>query len=135
MNTQQILFLTGLTLSVVAGAFGQTTNLQFLNTGLTVERVPILFWQSQPNAIYRIEYSSALVSSNTVWQTLYDEYPSHGTNSFIADAGNYDMTPEVRHPKFSTARFYRVALVGTNTSLTNPIVSIASPTNGGTLSG
>jgi hypothetical protein len=62
-------------------------------------------------------------------------YPSHGTNTFVSDAGNYDIAPEIPHPSLSPMRFYRISLVGTNTSPTNPMVSISFPTNGASLSG
>ncbi len=42
--------------------------------------------------------------------------------------------PEIQHPKFLPMRFYRVALIETNTSASNPTVSVISPTNGTSLS-
>jgi hypothetical protein len=108
---------------------------QIISATPSVERAIQIRWQSESNTIYRIDFAPQLNNSNTQWQTLYDDYPSHGTNSFIADAGNYDLVPEVPHPQFSPMRFYRITRTGTNTSPNNPSVSIFSPTNGASLSG
>src|SRR5882672_1914909 len=103
------------------------TNLNFNSIRATVEGAIHLSWNSTTNEIYEIDYASELVDTNTgtiIWSPLFTDYPSHGTNTFIADAGNYDLNPEIVHPKYSPMRFYRIALTGTNTSATNPIVSI-----------
>lgn len=117
--------------------FGQT-NLNFNNVTATSEGAIRLSWNSTTNEVYEIDYADALntnADGTTAWLPLYTDYPSHGTNTFIADAGNYDLSPEILHPKLSPMRFYRVALIETNTSATNPTVSIISPTNGASLSG
>ena len=103
----------------------------------TVEKAILLSWSSETNTLYRIDYADQLIDPNlgyTVWNTLYDNYPSHGTNTFIADAGNYDSDPQVPHPKYSPMRFYRIENIGQNNG-DSPTVSITSPSNGGTLSG
>ena len=118
-------------------ALGQSAP-QFTSTKATAEGAIQLHWASQPNEVYEIDYADTLIDPNTgsiTWRKLYDDYPSHGTNTFITDDGNYDGTPEIPHPKFSPLRFYRVALIETNTSPSNPTVSIVSPTNGTSLSG
>ncbi len=115
--------------------FAQITNLQIIEVKLTEQRAPVIKWQSESNQVYRIEYASEVANANTQWEPLYEEYPSHGTNTFIADAGNYDLAPAIPHPRLTPMRFYRVALVGTNTSPTNPVVAITYPTNGASLSG
>ena len=116
---------------------GQNT-IQFTSIKPTAENAMILSWQSNSNEIYEIDYADSLIDTNTgtiTWKTLYTDYPSHGTNTFIADAGNYDFDLAVTHPKNSPIRFYRVVTTGTNSSPSNPIVSIVSPTNNQTLSG
>jgi hypothetical protein len=118
-------------------AFG-ATNLNFNAVSATSEGAIRLSWNSTTNEVYEIDYADQVVdvsAGGTSWQPLYTEYPSHGTNTFITDAGNYDLAPEIPHPTLSPMRFYRIALVGTNTSATNPTVSITFPTNGASLSG
>jgi len=118
-------------------AFGQNT-LQFTGASATQEGAILLNWASNSNEVYEVDYADSLIDTNTgtiTWNTLYTDYPSHGTNTFIADAGNFDVDPPIPHPKDSPMRFYRVVLTGTNTSPSNPTVSIVSPTNGETLSG
>ena len=59
----------------------------------------------------RIQYADALATNaggSTTWQTLYDAYPSQGTNTFIGDFGNYYADPIIPHPKYSPMRFYRI---------------------------
>jgi hypothetical protein len=122
-------------LSLITSAHAQ---LQFTDAKVTQEGAVKLSWQSESNAVYQVEYADQLLDvslGGPAWQTLYDEYPSHGTNTFIADAGNYDITPAIPHPKLSPMRFYRVMLTEANTASSNPTVAITSPTNGATLSG
>lgn len=110
---------------------------QFTLIKATKEGAIQLHWQSKSNTLYRIDYANELVDVNNgvmEWKTLYTHYPSHGTNTFIADGGNYDFSPEVPHPKFSPMRFYRLYSLGTNDGV-NPTISILSPTNGAVLSG
>jgi len=123
------------TLSTTAHA---QTNLNFTQARATSEGAIQLFWNSTTNELYEIDYADELVDTNTgyiTWVPLYTDYPSHGGTTFIADAGNYDLVPEIPHPKYTTQRFYRIALSGTNTSPTNPTVSIISPTNAALLTG
>jgi hypothetical protein len=118
-------------------ALGQSAP-QFTGAKATSEGAIQLHWTSQSNEVYEIDYADTLIDTNTggiTWRKLYDDYPSHGTNTFITDDGNYDGTPEIPHPKFLPLRFYRVALIETNTSPSNPTVAIVSPTNGTSLSG
>jgi hypothetical protein len=118
--------------------FGQTNNLDFNGVSATVEGAIRLSWNSTSNEVYEIDYADSLIDTNTgtiTWNTLYTDYPSHGTNTFIADAGNYDTTPEIPHPKYSPMRFYRIVHSDNSTSPTNPVVTISSVTNGASLSG
>lgn len=111
---------------------------QFTDVKATVEGAIKLYWESEPGGVYQVDYADELVDVNvggTVWHPLVIDYPSHGTNTFIADAGNYDVVPEILHPKLLPQRFYRVTYVEANTSVTNPVVSIASPTNDASLVG
>lgn len=118
-------------------SFGQT-NLNFNGISTTVEGAVRLSWNSTSNEVYEIDYADSLIDTNTgaiTWIPLYTDYPSHGTNTFITDAGNYNVDPDiVPHPKHSPMRFYRVALAETSTSPVNPTVMILSPTNGQSLS-
>jgi hypothetical protein len=118
-------------------SFGQT-NLNFNGAKATVEGAILLSWNSTSNEVYEIDYADALntnVDGTTVWNPLYRDYPSHGSQTFIADAGNYDYTPVISHPSLSPMRFYRVMLVQGNDSSSNPSVFIMSTTNGASLSG
>lgn len=129
--------VTAMLLIGTAQSLGQT-NLNFNSVKATVEGAILLSWNSTSNEVYRIDYADEIVDTNTgftAWQPLYTDYPSHGTNTFIADAGNYDLAPEIPHPKRSPMRFYRIAFVETNSSPTNPSVAITFPTNGASLSG
>lgn len=112
------------------------TNLQFTGVHATVEKAIQVFWASQPNHVYQLQFADALATNSdgsTTWNTLYDKYPSHGTNTFILDTGDYFQTPPIGHPKYSPMRFYRIVDEGTNSGL-SPTVTITSPTNGDVLS-
>jgi len=114
------------------------SNLRFTTVSQTAERAILLNWVSQSNHIYQIQYANALATNangSTAFQILYDGYPSHGTNTFIGDYGNYDVALTIPHPKYLPMRFYRVLDEGTNTSASSPFVVIISPTNGNVLSG
>ena len=92
-----------------------------------------LNWNSQSNTVYRIEFLPDLSDPNEDWKTLYGDYPSHGTNTFWLDTGDYSRTPYVLHPKFTTNRFYRMVKVATN-SLPAPVVTILAPSSSSILS-
>ena len=111
--------------------------LQFTTVNTTVEGAKRLAWQSESNTVYRIEYTDQLVDisqGGPVWQTLYEHYPSHGTNTFWLDTGNYNTEPPIPHPKFSGQRFYRVVSEGMSTG-PSPYVAISSPASAAALSG
>jgi hypothetical protein len=121
--------------ALFAHSISAQTNLNFNGITVTTESAIRLSWNSTSNEVYEVDYATELLNDGgTVWNPLYEDYPSHGTNTFIADAGNYDQSPDTPHPKLSGMRFYRIKLVETNTSPTNPQVSITSPTNGSSLS-
>jgi hypothetical protein len=119
-------------------AFGLNTNsqaqqLKFTSTRATDERAIQLRWQSESNAVYRVDYAPQL-SGTIVWNPLVDLFPSQGTNTLFLDTGQYWTEPPLSHPKDDTQRFYRVVKVGTNT-LSPPIVTITNLTSGTNLSG
>lgn len=118
------------TLGVCTNAHAQ---LQFTHTLATDERAVQLHWQSESNVAYRIEFLPDLQSSNNVWDVLYDDCPSHGTNTFWLDTGDYSRTPEILHPMGTTNRFYRLVKISTN-SLPAPTVTILSPASSSTVS-
>jgi hypothetical protein len=125
------------TITTTLNTFGQN-DLQFTDVKVTAENAILLYWASNSNEVYEVDYADSLIDTNTgstTWNTLYEDYPSHGTNTFIADCGNYDIVPGIGHPKLSTMRFYRVTLTGTSTSPTNPVVAVTFPTDGSTVSG
>jgi Family of unknown function (DUF6345)/Bacterial Ig domain/FlgD Ig-like domain len=98
----------------------------------TVEERVTVRWNSECNAIYRIEYAPEL-STNTTWEVMYEDYPSHGTTTFWADAGKWLAEPEIKRPGRELKRFYRIVKTGTNVA--PPQVTIIFPTNGVVLSG
>jgi Family of unknown function (DUF6345)/Bacterial Ig domain len=109
-----------------------TNAFQVIAITRTVEDSVTVKWNSECNANYRIDFASEL-STNTVWQTLYDNYPSHGTTTFWTDQGDWIATPEILHPSKERKRFYRVVKTGTNSA--PPQVTITYPTNNVVLSG
>jgi Family of unknown function (DUF6345)/FlgD Ig-like domain/Bacterial Ig domain len=120
-------------------ALGQSNTLQFTATRATDEGAIHLEWASQSNHVYQIQCTDTLIDTNTgttPWQVLYDNYPSHGTNTFWLDTGNYFKSPAIVHPRKSPMRFYRVVDKGPDDLVGDePTVSIVSPTNGTVISG
>src|SRR5205814_8629256 len=113
---KKIILLLGVLSAYGAGA--QTTNPPvFLNGRSDSAGAVQLTWESQSNLIYRIDYASTLVNSNTQWHTLYEDYPSQGTNTIWKDAGVDTGFNPVPHPSEGEKRFYRVALTGTNSGV------------------
>jgi hypothetical protein len=58
------------------------STLQFTATQATAEQAIQVRWQSESNAVYRLEYTPSL-SDSIVWQTLVDSFPSQGTNTEV----------------------------------------------------
>src|SRR5207247_1753450 len=75
-----------------------------------------------------------LVNSNTQFRTLYEDYPSHGTNTFWMDYGDYTQVPPVKRPRDNPMRYYRIIRTGTNTAA-SPFVSLTFPASNAVLSG
>ncbi|MBI3849189.1 MAG: hypothetical protein HY298_02700 [Verrucomicrobia bacterium] len=124
-------------ISLAGSLYGQGNPFQIYSPTVTEERATRLSWESESNTVYRIEYAAELVDTNTgltAWQTLYDFYASHGTNTFWLDTGNYLLEPPILHPKNVPMRFYRVVNEGTNAGPA-PTVTITSPTNSSTVFG
>ena len=112
------------------------TNLQFTGISATDEGNMQLTWASQPGGIYEIDEADSLIDTNTgtiTWNTLYQDYPSQGTNTFWLDTGNYFADTTILNPAQSPMRFYRVVLTGTNTTTDVPAVSILSPSTNSTI--
>jgi hypothetical protein len=112
----------------------QGASLQIISAKVGDDRAISIKWESESNAVYRIDYASDLVNSNTQWQLLYEDYPSHGTNSFWMDNGDYAQEPPIKRPKDSPKRFYRIAKTGTNTAA-KPFVSVTYPASNAVVSG
>jgi hypothetical protein len=109
--------------------------IQFNSVTNTEEGAIRLSWASNSNEVYQVQCADALATNDdgsTTWSVLYDNYPSHGTNTFWLDTGNYVSTPAIVHPKYSPMRFYRILSEGTNDG-ESPFIAITSPTNGSVL--
>ena len=107
--------------------------LKFTSVNATPEKAIQLHWASVSNEVYEIDEADALIDTNTgstTWNKLYDDYPSQGTNTFIGDFGNYNLTPQILCPQSSPFRLYRVMDLGPDTTSDEPLISIVSPTNG-----
>lgn len=111
----------------------QTNTLQFTATKATDERAIQLCWQSQTDAVYRLEYATEL-SGSISWDMLVDYFPAQGTNTVFLDTGKYWTEPALPHPKDDFQRYYRVVLIDTNT-LIPPVVTITNLITGTNLSG
>jgi len=121
-----------LSASLVSISIAQNT-LAFTAIRATDEGAIHLEWASQPNEVYQIQCAGTFntnTDGTTAWQTLYDRYPSQGTNTFWLDTGNYLDDPIIPHPKYDASRFYRIVDEGADTASDSPILSINSPTNG-----
>jgi hypothetical protein len=128
----------GILLTMSQSALSQT-NIKFTGVNATPEDAIQLYWTSTNHELYGIQYANALTTNSdgsTAWFSLYDGYPSQGTNTFIGDFGNYDVTPAIPNPKYEPMRFYRIIDERTdNDSTDNPATTIISPSNGDILSG
>jgi hypothetical protein len=108
----------------------------FTNIFCTGENAIRLTWTSVSNETYQIQCASDLTTTNAVWETLYDEYPSQGSNTFFLDTGNYLANPSIIHPKYAPERFYRILDEGQDTLASDePTAVIVSPTSGSVISG
>ena len=124
-------------LLLVQSIFAQNT-IQFTGVTTTSEGAITLSWASNPGELYEIDYADAVADISVggpVWKVLYDDYPSHGASTFCLDTGNYFSDPTVPHPNQMPMRYYRVVVQGTDTTPTEPVVSITSPGNGTTATG
>lgn len=130
----------GLALMVMAGSIGQGFSQnapQFTSVAQTPEHSIQLTWTSTNSELYQVQFANALATNDdgsTEWQTLYDQYPSQGSNTFWLDTGNYDLSPQVVRPQNSTMRFYRIVDEGPDTMSDVPSVSVDVLTNGTTVS-
>lgn len=120
-----------------AGLANAQNALRFTGVNTTAENAIQLHWASVSNEVYEIDYADQLVGNadgSTTWNKLYDNYPSHGTNTFVGDFGNYSIVPAILNPNQMPMRFYRVVDMGANSG-ESPSVAITSITNGADLSG
>jgi hypothetical protein len=124
-----MILLTG---SLTLNTFAQ--NLRFTSIQVMEGGAVSLRWQSQSNAIYRVDYAGDL-SGWAAWKVLCDNYPSQNTNTMLMDAGNSNGTPAIVFPGNDPARFYRVVQTRTNDPAHSPQVNIIIPTNGAVLAG
>ena len=123
--------ITALAVLSVGVATAQNT-LQFTGVSVTDEGAMRLAWASTNGELYQIQYANALATNadgSTAFQILYDNYPSQGTNTFWLDTGNYNLAPQVVHPKYMPMRFYRILDEGPDSLTDVPTVTIDSLTN------
>ncbi|MCI0748023.1 MAG: DUF6345 domain-containing protein [Verrucomicrobia subdivision 3 bacterium] len=132
MRTKIRTFALGATL--VAASFTQAASPQIISAKTGDEGAIVIKWQSESNAVYRIEFATALVHGGTKFRTLYEDYPSHGTNTFWMDNGDYSQEPPIKRPKDNPMRFYRIAKTGTNTAVA-PFVRVTFPASNSIVSG
>lgn len=95
---------TALILGLVPICLCEDTNFAVTAITRTVEDSVSLHWRSETNAVYRIQFASEL-ATNTTWETLYDNYPSHGATTFWTDQGDWVTNPEVLHPSKAKSGF------------------------------
>jgi hypothetical protein len=134
---RETIMVSALGLALATNGLAQT-NLQFTAATSTDEQAIRLTWASQSNHVYQIQCANALATNadgSTAWQTLYDNYPSQGTNTFWLDTGNYNLAPAILHPKNAPMRFYRILDEGADTLSDEPTVSVTAPTSGTAVSG
>ncbi|MGI8965260.1 MAG: Ig-like domain-containing protein, partial [Limisphaerales bacterium] len=129
---RNLIVLSALLISLNSG-LGQSNTLQITSVETGTDKGITLRWKSLSNVVYRIDYTPEL-SDNINWQPLYENYPSHGTNTYWKDTGDKDSSPVVKHPQDDAMRFYRLVETGTNVE-SQPQVGIISPASGATLSG
>src|SRR5580692_3086424 len=116
MNPQPIL-PRGLLIAAIGLWLATSTSaqLQFTAVSATPEQAIQLTWASMSNETYEVDETDTLETNaqgTITWNQLCTQYPSQGTNTFWLDTGNYDDAPPIVHPKYSTARFYRVVDLG-----------------------
>ena len=132
---RSFLIIAALTASLTGVANAQ---LQFIASYATDEGAIHLAWASQAQELYQIQYANALNTNwdgATDWEVLYDNYPSQGTTTFWLDTGNYNLVPQVLHPRNMATRFYRIVDLGPDTTSNEPWLSITNLTNGAVVSG
>jgi len=122
-------------ITVATGGVIQAATPEILDTKALDGGGIMIRWASEPKAVYRIEYASELADGATTFETLFEDYPSHGTNTLWTDNGDYTKEPSIKRPQDAPKRFYRVVQTGTSTSPVNPTVAITSPGNGAVLTG
>jgi hypothetical protein len=126
-----VVLLFGILAASVGQGFGQI-NLQFTAVAVTDEHAIQLNWASTNGELYQVQCANALATNadgSTAWEILYDNYPSQGTNTFWLDTGNYNLAPQITHPKYNAMRFYRLLDEGPDSLTDVPTVAIALTNN------
>jgi len=124
------------TMFLAQSGFCQNT-LQITSVKANDDGAILLYWDSNPNEVYEVDYADAVADisqGGITWQPLVTDYASHGATTFVADNGNFNTVPGVPHPKSSPMRYYRVVKTGTETGAI-PSVNVLYPADGQTLSG
>ncbi len=126
-------------MAVLLVAFGLTLDtraqsLRFTSMDVIPGGAVRLHWQSQSNALYRIDCTSTLYGQ-IVWDVLCDNYPSQGTNTLLTDTSGSNPAALSAIPGAGQTRFYRVVQTKTNDLAHLPQVKIIIPTNGAVLTG
>ena len=119
----------------IPSAFGQDAP-QIYRVVPTKEGSIMFYISSSTNETYNIDYADQLNGNEdgtTAWMPLYRDIPSQGSNTLIADNGNFNVVPNVAHPKTRPMRFYRISTSGQETGEV-PVVNITSLTEGQSLS-
>ena len=75
---------------LVGVSLAEAASPQIISAKADSARAVLLNWQSESNVIYRIDFATNLVEGATQWRTVYEDYPSHGTNTIWKDAGERD---------------------------------------------
>src|SRR5882762_6822812 len=109
-ETIKSVVVVAVVLCAVGMAIGQT-NLNFNSVSVTSEGAIRLSWKSTPSEVYQVQAADTLIDPDTgvtPWRTVYDNYPSQGSNTFWLDTGSFPYVSTTPHPKNSAARFYRI---------------------------
>lgn len=93
----------------------------------------LIYWQSETDAIYRVECCPD-PDLGGIPHVLIEDYPSHGAITYWQDTGDHFSDPEIPHPRETSQRFYRIARTDYNTAIA-PVVTITSHSSGEAVSG
>jgi hypothetical protein len=100
---------------ITTGVASAQTNLNFNSVTVNAEGAIKLSWNTVSNETYEIDEADALNTNSdgtTIWNILYKDYPSQGSNTYWLDTGNYIVMPNIVHPKYAQQRYYRIKDLG-----------------------